>query len=380
MTLHHDHHGLQAMRDAIAAARDEILLEMYWFGSDHTGWLFAEALCAAARAGRLVCLVYDAVGSIGSDEAVFDAMRAAGCKVVQYHPIAPWRARFRLGRIGHRNHRKLLVVDGRIAMIGGINIGDPWAERGAGGGGWRDDLVAIEGPAAAAVRGIFQRSWDVLGTDPGEGGDDDDQGSAFEVGDARVRVLGNHYRDERKVIRAAYLTRIHRATSTLYIANPYFVPDRTIRRALRAAVRRGVDVRVLVPGESDVPAVAWASRAFYDELLRAGVRIFEWRGAADGPGAPTASTGATGAVLHAKTACGDDDWLTIGTYNLDARSGRYNLEINAMIEDHTLARGARKRFLLDLEHAQELTLPVWRDRPMLQRLLEAFFAFFAGWL
>lgn len=363
VTLLHDDAALGAMLDAIREADAEILLEMYWFASDRTGWQFADALCEAASAGVRVRVVYDAVGSIGSDGAMFAAMQRAGCLVHEYHPVGPWQQRFRWGRVAHRNHRKLLVIDGELAMLGGVNIADQWAAADDGGGGWRDDMIAIEGPAATAVRGIFELSWGVLSR-PDNDDDSDDQGEAFEVGGALVRVLGNHFRDERKVIRGAYLSRIERAQRTLYIANPYFVPDRRIRRALARAVRRGVDVRVMVPGDNDVPLVAWASRAHYAELLRAGVRIFEWQGS----------------VLHSKSATVDDEWLTIGTYNIDSRSWRYNLEINAMVEDASLSSSARQRFLLDLEQTIEVRYDAWKKRPPLQRLLEALVALFAGWL
>ncbi len=368
--LHHDDDALEAMRAAIAAARGEVLLEMYWFASDHKGHLFAEALEEAVARGCRVRVVYDAVGSLGSDGAMFDRLRAAGCEVLEYHPIAPWRTRFRWTQIGRRNHRKLLVVDGTLAILGGVNIADPWAARAEGGGGWRDDMVSVRGPAAAKVRTIFKRSWGAMAAQ--ETGVQDEQlgevhleeEEGAEAGRARVRVLGNHYRDERKGIRQAYLQQIQGARRQVLIANPYFVPDRAIRRALAAAVRRGVDVRVLVPGESDIPIVRWASRAFYDELLHAGVQIYEWQGS----------------VLHTKTAVVDDEWATIGTFNLDARSIRYNLEINAMIIDAGLAHGMRRRFLHDLESAIQVTVPVWRQRPLLERLLEWFLARFAGWL
>ncbi len=359
VTLHHDADGLDAIATAIAEAREEILLEMYWFGSDATGWRFAHALIDAASRGLRVRVVYDAIGSISSDDAMFDAMRRAGCEVREYHPIAPWRERHRWGRISHRNHRKLLVVDGTTAMIGGLNLADQWAREEDGGGGWRDDLVAISGPAVASVREIFEMSWGAL-TDP----NDDDDGGSFDVGSAHIRVLGNHFRDERRVIRGAYLKRINAAKRSIYIANSYFVPDRRIRRALTAAAARGVDVRVMVPGINDVPIVAIASRSFYSGLLRRGVRIYEWQGN----------------VMHAKTAVVDAQWLTIGTFNLDARSLRYNLEINTMIDDDALAEAAEARFLEDLGEATEIRFATWRLRPMLQRLIEGFVALLAGWL
>ena len=169
VTLLHD--GVQcypAMLEAIAAAEREVLLEMYWFGSDRTGWRFAEALMEKARAGIPVDVIYDAVGSIEADGALFDALRDAGCRVLEYNPIAPWRQRFRLGVVNNRNHRKMLIVDRKIGFTGGVNIGDPWAPEEEGGEGWRDDMIRIEGPAVEFMRRIFLHGWKstVGGTPP----------------------------------------------------------------------------------------------------------------------------------------------------------------------------------------------------------------------
>jgi cardiolipin synthase len=366
VTLLHD--GTQcfpAMLDAIANAQHEILLEMYWFGSDETGWRFANALMDKAREGLRVALSYDAVGSIDADPAIFEAMSAAGVRVIDYNPIAPWRRRFRIGVVNRRNHRKMLIVDRRIGFTGGVNIGNEWADESEGGEGWRDDMVRIEGLAVASMRTIFLDTWNELAdedehddAEPIEG--DPPPERLVSEGDALVRVLANHYLGERRVIRSTYLDRIERATKSVYITNSYFVPDRAIRRALSQAADRGVDVRVLLPGESDVPAVSYASRRMYGWLMNHGIQMHEWEGN----------------VLHAKTAVIDGEWTTVGTYNLDYRSFRFNLEVTVAIEDAQVGAAMNERFFQDLESARLIDLRSYRSRPLTDRLLEHFFYFF----
>ena len=207
VTLLHD--GVQcypAMLEAIAAAEREVLLEMYWFGSDRTGWRFAEALMEKARAGIPVDVIYDAVGSIEADGALFDALRDAGCRVLEYNPIAPWRQRFRLGVVNNRNHRKMLIVDRKIGFTGGVNIGDPWAPEEEGGEGWRDDMIRIEGPAVEFMRRIFLHGWkSTVGGTPPRASEPPAEELEDGEADARVRVLANHYFGERRAIRRAHV-------------------------------------------------------------------------------------------------------------------------------------------------------------------------------
>ncbi len=365
VTLLHDGAAcLRAMLDAIERAEREILFEMYWFASDRTGHRFADALAAKARAGVRVCVIYDAVGSIDADEAIFDGMRRAGCDVRQYNPIAPWRARFNIGLVNNRDHRKILVVDQARALTGGVNVADQWAPESEGGQGWRDDMILIEGVAALRMREVFLYTWRELGgDDPGPTMTEAqvrDSGVHVPAEGSPVRVLASHYRAERAAIRRSYLEEIRRASSHIYIANSYFVPDRVIRTSLGAAARRGVDVRVLLPGENDVPAVQHASRRLYGWLLKQGVSLFEWQGT----------------VLHAKTAVIDDRWCTVGTYNMDYRSWRANLEVNVAVEDHGVAAALSERFRADLEKSAKVDLHHWSYRPISDRLLEHFFYLF----
>lgn len=358
--LHDGEQAFPSMLEAIEEARSEILLEMYWFGSDHTGTAFANALAEKARAGVLVRIVYDAVGSWETSRALFDQMRDAGCEVEEYGPIAPWRRRFRVDFLNHRNHRKMLIIDRRVGFTGGVNLGDPWAPVDQGGEGWRDDMVRIEGPAVEQMRAIFKDGWKRV-IDPNipnrpsivpPAGDDfpDDASS-------KVRVLANHYFGERRAIRRAYLEQIRSAKRSVYITNSYFVPDFRIRRALSQAAQSGVDVRVVLPAKTDVPAVYYAARNLYGLLLESGIRLYEWQGR----------------VLHAKTAVIDANWCTIGTYNLDYRSFRFNLEVTAAIEDEEVGAAMEKRFFEDLAHAPAVDLVAWRRRPMRDRLVENFF-------
>jgi cardiolipin synthase len=348
---------LPAMLEAIERAEHEILFEMYWFGSDRTGRRFAEALSKKAREGLRVLVIYDAVGSIDADDAMFDEMRAAGCDVREYNPIAPWRARFKMGLVNNRDHRKIIVADQRIAFTGGVNVGDLWAPEAEGGGGWRDDMIRIEGTAAFAMREVFFQTWRDLGGRLPEG--EKMPPRAADDG-SPVRVLTGHYRRSRAAIRRSYLEEIRRASSHIYITNSYFVPDRVIRRALGSASDRGVKVKVLLPGESDVTAVYYAGRRLYEWLLDRGVELYEWQGT----------------VLHAKTAVIDDRWCTVGTYNMDYRSWRSNLEVNVSVEDAGVAGAMSERFRADIARAVPVKADDWRFRPLSERVLEHFFYLF----
>jgi cardiolipin synthase len=346
------------MLAAIAGAERQILLEMYWFGSDRIGRKFATALAAAAQRGIEVSIIFDAVGSVGSSDDMFAELERAGAQVIEYNPIAPWKRRFRVSRLTRRDHRKILVVDGRVGFTGGINIADYWSSLDEGGGGWRDDMVRIDGPAVAGLRDCFARVWgrlrgrklELVGfpaqpsgaftTTPGSG--------------QAVRVLGQHYFRTRHEISRAYLYYLRAATRRIFIANSYFVPDGRVLRALGRAARRGIDVRIIVPGQSDVDIVRHASRAVWGRLLRAGVRIFEW----------------DESVLHTKSAVIDSSWSTTGTFNFDYLSLQMNLEVNVSVLDARFAATLEASFLDDFERCREVVWADFRFRPLGQRILE----------
>ena len=343
MSLYHDGGAcLTVMLEAIRAARHEILLEMYWFGSDRTGQRFAQALMERARAGIRVCVTYDAVGSWESDAAQFERMREAGCDVHVYNPPKRWRFRLSVGN--RRDHRKLLVIDGQIGMTGGVNLADPWAPVADGGRGFRDNLICIEGPAVFDMRGIFGATWPhrLPGLPVPE-----------RAGSLTVHVLANDLRKNRRRIERAYLRAIRAAKRRVLIENSYFVPSWVVRTALRRAAKRGVQVSVVLPLVSDVPIVQLVSRRSYEHLLHAGVRLYEWGQS----------------VLHSKIAV-VDDWCTVGTHNLDYRSLLYNLEINVSVEDAALASELRERIEQAIAVSARVDPRVWALRSRVVRWLE----------
>jgi cardiolipin synthase A/B len=344
------------MLAAIAAAEQQVLLEMYWFDSDKIGRKFAAALAAAAQRGVEVAIIFDAVGSVGASDDMFVELERAGARVIEFNPIAPWKQRFRLSRLTRRDHRKILVVDGRLGFTGGINIADYWLPPDDGGGGWRDDMVRVDGPAVVSLRDCFMRTWNRLrGGKLGLTGFPALPVSAFTAGGGQaVSVLGQHYFRTRHEISRAYLHYLRASTARIFIANSYFVPDRRVLRALKRAARRGVDVRIIVAGQSDVDIVRHASRAVWGRLLRAGVRIFEW----------------DESVLHAKSAVVDGSWSTIGTFNFDYLSLRVNLEVNVSVLDTRFASTLEASFRDDFARCREVSWADFRFRPLGQRLLE----------
>ena len=350
--LHDGEQCLGAMLNAIEGAQTEILLEMYWFGSDRTGRRFAEALCERARAGVSVYVTYDAVGSLESSPAMFEAMRAAGCQVYCYNPIRFWHPRFRVGGINRRNHRKLLIVDQQIGMTGGVNLGDAWSAETEEGSRFRDEMIAIQGPVVGRMRDIFVETFE-------QGMDCTLPRTAPQPrsGNCGVRVLANDHRRQRRVIVQGYLAQMRRARKRILLVNSYFVPDRRVRRVLAQAVRRGVQVDVLLPLESDVPAVMYATRRLYGWMLKRGIRLYEW----------------PQSILHSKVAVVDDDWCTVGTHNLDHRSWAYNLEINVVVSNAEVAQALRARLEQDLGIAVVVDARAWKYRPLSQRLLEWIF-------
>lgn len=338
------------MLEAIHGAKREVLLEMYWFASDQTGLRFATALSEKAREGVRVCVTYDAVGSWEADRGMFEELRRAGCSVVEFNPPSKWRYRWRVGN--RRNHRKQLIVDGKFGMTGGVNLGDPWASVADGGFGFRDDMIVIEGPAVSEMRAIFfttfidRKAARAVRREP----------LPDPVGETSVMVLANDRLRNRKIIERAYLRAIRQSARRVWIENSYFIPSIIVRRALNRAVKRGVDVRVVLPAMSDVPAVGFASRRLYAALLRRGVRIFEW----------------TQSILHSKIAV-VDDWCTVGTHNLDYRSWIFNLELNVVVEDARVAEQLRERIGQAISVSAEVDAHAWRFRPLLERLLEMLF-------
>ena len=330
-----------AMLEAITAAKKSIHLETYILAADHTGDRFKLALVERAHAGVKIRILYDAVGSFGLPGGWVDDLRAAGCEVIDFNPIAPWRARFNLS---HRDHRKTLVIDDEVAFTGGLNIANDYASVADGGVGWHDMHCRVTGPIVSDIARSFRRTWIRAG---GESFPPPPRGASGGPGTSFVRLLENSARRQRTAIRRAYIYVIKAARESLYIQNAYFLPDRGLRRALIRAAQRGVDVQVIVPGHSDVRVIEWASLWVLRRLARRGVKILRWRGP----------------MMHAKTAVVDETWSTIGSYNFDAQSRFNNLEVCVEILDPTVSKVLVAEFQQDVANCDAYDEAVWQQLP-----------------
>lgn len=355
-----------AMLEAIASARTEIALETYIWAADTNGRRFVDAVCIKAQEGVRVRCIVDGAGSFGfvTGEDV-DRMRAAGVKLCVFHPVGPWRARWGWQV---RDHRKVLLVDGRVGFTGGMNLGDDYAPTDWGGHGWNDVQVRVEGPALREMERLFEVSWRYSTPWNFDAHDEEERAlpepPAIHGSETRVQALAVGRLFARRTVQRHLMFAMSRAQRRIWIEAAYFVPSRAIRAVLRRAARRGVDVRVITPRDSDVPFLADASRATWASLLRAGVRLFEWL-----PG-----------MLHAKTVCIDGAWATVGSYNLDSRSLLYNWELTLGILDPDFAARLEEKFRLDLEMSEPVDPARWRRRGLLQRLRERIFYYFRVWL
>ncbi|HTM44846.1 MAG TPA: phospholipase D-like domain-containing protein [Polyangiaceae bacterium] len=340
-----------AMLAAIDRATQQILVEMYWFDSDQIGRRFAASLKEAHSRGVEVAVIYDALGSITSDGAMFDDLRAHGVQVVDFNPIAPWRQRFAPAILTRRDHRKMMLIDGCLGFTGGFNIADRWLPgKGSTELPWRDDVVQIEGPVVAKMIETFNETWSACA-----GSSLQRLASPVKIANQRVRVLGQAFFRNRLEITRAYRQRIDTASQRVWITNAYFIPDHVVIGTLRRAATRGVDVRVLVPKVSDVPLIGFASQARWETLLDAGVRIFEWHQN----------------VLHAKSAVIDGYWSTLGSFNLDYISLFTNLELNVAVEDATFAETMERSFLRDLEQSHEVKALEFKQRHWTTKTMES---------
>jgi len=347
------------MLEAIQSAEREILLEMYWVGADPVGTRFRDALAERARKGVVVRVVYDAVGSLGLAPDFWEPLLVASGEVREYHPVSPLRPAFDLSRIEERNHRKILVVDGRTAFSGGINLARAWLPVEDGGEAWRDDMVQVRGQVVQELRTLFYKTWRRVWFRnlPHELGRPvslpRDLRPLSKKPKGKVWVLASLRRSRRNLFRE-YVSRINRAQRSIAIANSYFIPDRSVRNALSRAVLRGCRVRVLVPSKSDVAVVQLALEALYDPLLRKGIEIYCY----------------AGPMMHAKTVVIDDRFAMVGSYNLDERSRSKNLEVNVAVEDEAFASYVRRWFDRDVFAARRVDLYEWRARPLARRGFE----------
>lgn len=364
---------LAAIRKAIEAARQHIHIETYIFADDEVGRAFSELLIARRREGIEVRVIYDAVGSVTTPGGFFDHMREAGIEVHEFRPLDPVRTPL-TWKINNRDHRKIVVIDGRIAFTGGINISSTYASASTTKPGpdtgrdeaWRDTHVEIEGPVAAQFQTLFLATWTrAQGKIDTEAGASQYFPPVAPAGAELVAAVASDADDkDESRIYATYITAIRHATQRLWLTNAYFAPNKELRRALIDAVKRGVDVRLIVPSFTDSGLILYASRSSFDELLAGGVRIYEQRYA----------------LLHAKTAVIDSALSMVGSANLDMRSFLHNNEVNAVVVGSDFARRLEAVFERDLKDTRELDLKSWRKRPFTDKLKEFGSSLFSYWL
>jgi len=345
--LHDGDTAFPTMLDAIRNASKYVFMEFYIFKDDPVGNMFAEALVEVARRGVEVKLLYDSFGCRHTRKSFFGRVSGGGVEVRSFHPLSLLKP----GQYLHRDHRKILVVDGEVGFTGGMNIGEEYWSQEQGTVSWRDIMVSLRGPAVADLLEVFRESWVeaggkwfLLSDYRGPGG----------RGERQVITLSNASTHRALALRKAYLLGIHRAKETVYIMDPYFVPGRSLIGALKNSVRRGVDVRLILPGVCDVATVKYASQGFYEELLSSGIKIYEKQGA----------------ILHGKAAIIDGHWTIIGSSNLDARSLNFNYECNFGILDEEISREMMDSFRRDLLTSREVNLEDWIRRPILDKAME----------
>lgn len=341
----------QRVLEAIASAEHYVYVETYIWRADETGQRVAEALMAKAREGVEVAVCYDGFGSDDLPAAFTEALDAAGVKRHVFRPVSFWRDSWPWSR---RNHRKIVAVDGRVGIVGGLNFGNEYAAVSEGGDGWRDTAVRIEGPAVSQLDRLFRLLWR---TEGGPRLASTPRRAPARTGGLEVRFLANFARGERALVRRAYLVAIRSAQRRVQIMNAYFFPDRALRRALVQAARRGVEVEIIVAVNSDVRAAVYAAQSLYGRFLQAGIRIFEWHER----------------VLHAKTAVVDAEWTTVGSTNLDPFSSYVNLEVNAGIFSPSFGAGMSEQFARDRARCREVRLEDWKRRPWWRRVVELAF-------
>ncbi len=337
-----------AMRDAIQSAEGSINIEAYIFEPGEAVGMLVDAMVERARAGVQVRLVLDAIGSAAMGGVQARRLRDAGCEVRFYQPLT-W---YRLHRLNNRTHRELLIVDGRIAFTGGAGVADWWLRPFDKEPAWRDTMARIEGPIVTALQGVFAENWleccgEIL-TSPR------DWPGLAPAGTTDAMLVKSSPSDRATVSRVVFQMLIDGAVSDIDISTPYFLPDRALRRSLSAAARRGVRVRVIVPGPvTDQRFVRLASRRLYGELLDNGVHIHEYR--------PS--------MTHVKALLVDGTWALIGTTNVDNRSFEHNDEVNVAFRDRAVHARLRRDFESDLAASDEITLDSWKRRPWLEKLL-----------
>ena len=348
-----------AMLHAIRGAKKTVLFETFIYWSGDIGKEFADALSERAQAGLKVHVLLDWVGSNKVEEAIVERMKKAGVEVEKFHPLR-W---YNLDRMNNRTHRKLLIVDGTVGFTGGVGIAPQWTGHAQDPDHWRDSHFRVEGPIVAQMQSVMLDNWSkttgkVL------------HGAAYfpplkPVGNQSAQMFASSPNGGSESMLMMHLLAITAATRSIDIGNAYFVPDDLTRRALVAAVKRGVKVRILMPGEHiDTDTVRRASRGLWGELLEAGVQMHEYR--------PT--------MYHCKVMIIDGLMTSVGSTNFDVRSFRLNDEANLNVYDAAFAARMTAVFNADLKQSRRITFEAWKTRPLTEKIHEHALALFGSLL
>jgi len=338
-----------AMIDAVRAARTSITYAQYYFEDGPVARDLVEAFAERCRAGVGSSILLDAFGTLEMPAEYIALMKAAGCHVAIFRPLSPlaWN------RSNQRGHRRILVVDGRVGFTGGSGVSRKWMGNGRVENHWRETDVRVRGPIVEYLQGAFAENW-LEATGIVLGGEAYFPRPVSSAGDVYAQVVRSSPAGGSFAVYTMFLLAISSARRTIFISNPYFVPDGAMEDALMAAVSRGVRVVVLVPGAIDHNLVRQASRGKFGKMLKAGVEIYEYRAA----------------LLHAKTMVVDGVWATVGSTNLDNRSFALNDELNLVVYDAGVARRFERIFADDLAHSLKVDYRTWRRRGVTDRLLE----------
>ncbi len=357
-----------AMEIAIQGARDHINFETFLFEEDEEGHRFADLLLRKQSEGVQVHLIYDSVGCLNTPADFFERLRAGGIQTLEVNPVGSAQVSGE-SALMNRDHRKILIVDGKIAFTGGVNISGvyarssfAWRQEEDKNLSWRDTDVKIEGPAVAEFQKLFLDMWTRQKGPPLA------ERNYFPplkaIGHELVQVLASEPGEKSRLTYLMYVSAITFATKSVHLTNAYFVPDEQTRNALENAAGRGVDLKLVLPSASDVNLAIYAGRSYYEDLLEAGAKVYERRNA----------------MLHAKTAVIDGVWSTVGSTNLDLWSFLRNYEVNAVILGTDFAGQMEALFSIDLQASSEIVPEEWGRRPLSERLKEWFARLLRYWL
>lgn len=337
--------------EALEKAEDHIHLEYFIIKDDVIGGVIKNLLMEKARKGVKVRVIYDSVGSWKLGKGYLEEMKKAGVEIYGFLPVFfPLLSR----ELNYRNHRKIIVIDGKVGFLGGINIGDEYLGNNLYLGFWRDTHLKIEGEAVYGLQNIFLGDWEFV-TKERIGFSDTYYPKLNYYGEQLIQITGSGPDSDWQSIMQAYFAIISSAEDRIWINTPYLVPDESIMMALKTAALSGIDVRIILPGRPDHKTVFWASMSNIEDLLKAGVRIYKYQKG----------------FIHAKILLADGSAASIGTANLDIRSFQINFEVNAFIYDEEIVMRMEKDFLADIEDSKEVLLEAHLQRPLSEKIKEA---------